>query len=327
MISILELGSLEADASLMRLLPPEIAFRYHALPVATDGFQITVAMAAPGDRMASDAIQAALPAPLCFIQADRGEIDRQLIQLWQAPEITGTFLFLKTGLEPETFEAFSAGLVALLRGSVETIQIAPGRTEGVKLAAEIVKAQPDLVISSDQLPGRLIKKAFRAAAEKLSPLGLLTIPADWTTSVKKILLILPDQDCGSEPAVSWAGRIASGNQGQVTILPVLPHLPTCYGDFLRYDLDELLEGNDRLGSTLRSAARALTGQNVAGVYKLRCGDPLTQIREEVLAQNPDLIIYPCRYASPLQGWLTVDLGAVLFKSVSCPLLFTIQHQE
>ena len=52
MASFLELGLVKSYKSVMRLIPPEIAYRYHALPVATDGNMITVAMAVPEDSQA-----------------------------------------------------------------------------------------------------------------------------------------------------------------------------------------------------------------------------------------------------------------------------------
>ena len=56
----LTLDKLVVDPRLARRLPPVLAFRYHALPVAKDNDHITVVMANPGDRTACEAIATGL---------------------------------------------------------------------------------------------------------------------------------------------------------------------------------------------------------------------------------------------------------------------------
>ncbi|MGB2964542.1 MAG: hypothetical protein WBB69_11220 [Anaerolineales bacterium] len=43
-IPFLHLDFIKIDHQLMRQLPPEVAYRYQALPIATDGRQITIAI-------------------------------------------------------------------------------------------------------------------------------------------------------------------------------------------------------------------------------------------------------------------------------------------
>ena len=45
----LTLDELTADRELARRLPPDLAWRYHALPLAEDNGRVTVAMADPDD--------------------------------------------------------------------------------------------------------------------------------------------------------------------------------------------------------------------------------------------------------------------------------------
>ena len=78
----LHLDRIKTDPQLMRLLPSKIALRYHALPVATDGNQITIAMASPEDIAAADAVSSAIGVSTCFVQADPKKIDQCLSKIW-----------------------------------------------------------------------------------------------------------------------------------------------------------------------------------------------------------------------------------------------------
>ncbi len=59
-----------------------IALRYHALPVATDGNQITIAMASPEDIAAANAVASAVNLPIYLVQADQKKIDQWLSKIW-----------------------------------------------------------------------------------------------------------------------------------------------------------------------------------------------------------------------------------------------------
>jgi len=78
----LELNRLEPNLQLARLLPPDLALRYHALPVAKDGERITVAMADPNDVKAREAVLTTLGKSTCIVQADVNAIDGLLEDLW-----------------------------------------------------------------------------------------------------------------------------------------------------------------------------------------------------------------------------------------------------
>ena len=83
MTKYLEINALEADRRLADLLPFDIACRYHALPVAKDGEQITVAMADPYDKNAVDAVLAVMGPSTCIVRADAQFIDSALIELME----------------------------------------------------------------------------------------------------------------------------------------------------------------------------------------------------------------------------------------------------
>ena len=67
---------------LVRRLPPALAFRFHALPLAEGKGYITVAMADPDDAEARAALAAALGMRLYVVKADPMVIDGLLSEVW-----------------------------------------------------------------------------------------------------------------------------------------------------------------------------------------------------------------------------------------------------
>ena len=78
----LSIDELQADPKLARLLPREVAYRFHALPVAEQGGRITVVMANPEDGEALSAIAGVLGREPCVVQGDAQTIDASLARVW-----------------------------------------------------------------------------------------------------------------------------------------------------------------------------------------------------------------------------------------------------
>jgi len=115
-IPFLHLDCIETEQYLMKLLPIEVATRYQAVPVSTDGNRVTVAMASPKDSIACAAVTSALGRPVCLVQADPQKIDQRLAELWQqnpAPRLR-ILLWPPTKSNVETLETFVQLLVDLL---------------------------------------------------------------------------------------------------------------------------------------------------------------------------------------------------------------------
>jgi hypothetical protein len=323
MQNILQLGLFDRNISVMRLLPPEIAFRFHALPIATDGQSITVAMASPDDPQALAAIQAVIDVPMCVIQADGQEIDQQLAQLWSPLQGRPRLLAWVAGDESQTHMAFCSYLAELLSADLEFLDL-PGTNSSLEdVAHSILDDQPDLFLYSSCQPAQMTKRLICKTARKAQALSYLIVPPQPIWPITKILLVLPDCGQGADLAITWAGKLAQGNHIQVTVLPVLPPIPQWYGSFLRHDLEDVLTGNDPLGIKLRAISRQFNENDVIGVYKLREGEALSQVREEIFSSHPDLIIIPELRHKP-DCWMAEDLGSMLFKSISTPLLLTMK---
>ncbi len=323
MDTVLQSGFYGQNMTVMRLLPPEIAFRYHALPIATDGRSVTVALAASSDQQALEAIQQVLDTPVCFVQADRFEIDRRLSQLWLPKSSQTQLLAWISGHEPDSFSMYAKDLAGLLDAELELIRIPLNHTCLQNLTANIQFFKPDLFLYSSCHPSRIIKSLMNSISSEIPEFTCLKVPTVSPWPISRILLVLPELEGGTDLAISWAGRLAWSTQALVTVLPVLPPLPLFYGSFLRHNLEEILTGNDPLGRRLQEISSQFREKEIIGIYRLRDGDPLYQVREEVLASDPDLIVIPAHLGKGKINWMTEDLGSILFKSSLKPLLTAV----
>lgn len=327
MATFLEIGLINADSSVMRLLPPEIAYRYHALPVATDGDRITVAMAEPEDRQASQAIQEIINRPICFIHADPGLIDNQLHHLWPTsaphPRVLAWF-----PNQDDSLVSFTSYLAGILDADLEDSISFPNESGSFKALSGVIRErQPDLLVFQSSHPSSVMRRLLRETADQETPQlsSFLAVPPRPIWPIKKILLVLPDSKTRSDLAVGWTEKLAGPGKIEVTVLPVLPPVPLCYGSFLHHNLESILVGNDQLGIKMRQIGNRFKGENIQGVYKIRDGDPVTQIRDEIYASQPDLIIMPSRFHPGCKTWLNADLPSMLFKTLTTPMLFTTEN--
>jgi nucleotide-binding universal stress UspA family protein len=322
----LQLGLFEQNVSVMRLLPPEIAFRYHALPIATDGHKITVAMPESTDQQASKSIQQFLNAPVCFIQADRLEIDRRLNKLWPTKNPPIQLLAWVSGEESDAFISYVKNIADLLDAELVLARIPLCCNYSQNLSVKIQLSRPDMFIYSSCHSSQMVKRLISSRISEHFDIACLKIPIEAAWPISKILLVLPELNGGTDLAISWAARLARSTQALVTVLPVLPPIPLCYGSFLRHNLEEILTGNDPLGQKMQEITSRFIDENVIGIYKMRDGDPLVQIRDEVLTSDPDIIIIPAQLGKGMKSWMTEDLGSILFKSSIKPLLTTVHIQ-
>lgn len=319
----LKFDSLEWNSSVMRMLPPEIAFRYHALPIATDGQQVTVAVAPSDNQQALNAIRQVIDAPVCFIQADPLEIDLMLSQLWPSASPPLRLLAWTTGQEPASFLEYTHNLARFLNMDLEQTSIPYHGNSLQDLTAEVQRSSPDLFLFSSCHPSRTLSRLVSSLSTVGRELSYLKVPLEPVWPIFRILLVLDEMNVETDRAILWASRLACNDQIQVTVLPILPPLPLFYGGFLKHNLEDILTGSDPLGQKLQEISRHFQDNHVLGVYKFRDGDPISQIREEIFASDPDLLIFPSRFRKGMKNWLAEGLGSMLFKSSSKPLLMTI----
>jgi len=323
----LRLDCIKTDVQLMRLLPSDIARRYHALPVATAGGKITIAMASPEDTTASDAVAAVIGLPVCFVQANLKEIEQRLDEIWlQVPTHRPRLLLWspKTDSEP-TLLSYSLSLANQLGTNLEQVNISLQDSQSfTKLNHAVERIRPDLVILQPCNLTLLDQALSNFASSKTvgqDPISVLIVQNPrWP--LRTILLVLPEGDIVDNPAINWTIQFARASQVAVSVLPLLLTSSSLRSAAAPHSVQTLLETKDPLGQKMRHIAQRFSEDGIKGSFKLREGEPQDQLRRELLASNPNLVVIAAEQQSDLWQWVSVNKFVPLLESIDCPVLIS-----
>lgn len=322
----LHLNHVKIDRSLVKALPPDIALRYQALPISTDGEKVTVAMAHPDDPEAISAVSMALGSPTFLIQADSYEIDHLLAEIWpQDPPSKMRVLYWCLTPNRDKNQVYIQKLADHLHAEMKTVTIPwHGERSINKLLQESEQFQPDLIVfqipEPPLIPRLLVDFTLNRLIENLPASILVFKEPRWP--LKKLLLVIRDGNEISDPAVDWTINIARGNQTSVTILPLLPPVPEMYGSSIRHSLPDLLSANDPMGQKMRSIAYRLSSEEVEGNFILRNIPPMEQLRVELSEGDIDLVTISVNPKNHLWRWFFGEVINDLFGWFDRPLLIT-----
>jgi len=323
----LELKKLQTNSRLMRLLPADIARKYHALPISTDGSKITIAMAHPEDVDACKVVTSAIGAPSCLVQVDQQQIDRILAEVWPQNPTSPLRLLLwnPTSIDLEDIQPYAEKLAELLDAH---LMLANTPWCGVKSFDEFVQQaerfNPDLIIFQIPNPPLMKRLLVDFAVNKLIdrlPSSILVVKNPIMPFTRLLLVIREGHDA-NDSAVDWLIRLAHCSHAAVTIMPLVPPVPEMYGRLIQNNLPALLTSNDPLGKKLRSIAHRLEAAEIEGIFKLRNGPPLEQIRCEMFETNTDLVIIAAEPKSHIWRWVLGELVNDLYVWFDRPLLIT-----
>jgi nucleotide-binding universal stress UspA family protein len=302
---------LAIEPELARRLPLDLAWRYHALPLAEDRGRVTVAVANPDDAQARDAILAALGPESCVVRGDPLAIDAWLAQLWgdTAPGHLKLQVCAFPDPLPDELWNYAQALGALLGAHLGRMTTA----EDVNaLTRDAGRADCDLIIVAGPAPGkgsqplirrllsRSIAEGERPSRQSDSPFAVLAAQKPrWP--LERILLVLCGESADNA-AVNWALRLAGPSAAAVTVLAVVPPVPGMYHGLSRMEqtLRSLLTTDTALGRQMRQVARRLVESKVDGTLRLRQGAPDQQICRETVEGDHDLIVMATR---PCRWWL------------------------
>ena len=321
------LDCIKTDIQLMKLLPPDIARRYHALPVATAGGKITIAMASPEDTTASAAVASAMGAPVCFVQANRKEIEQRLDEIWSQIPTHRPHLLLWSPISDSetTLFTYALSLANLLETNLEQVDITLQDAQSfTKLILAVERSRPDLVIFQAQnLP--LLEQVLPDFASPITagqaPTSVLIAQnPKWPLST--IWLVLPDGGTADHPAINWTIQFARASQAAVSVLPLLPPSSGLQGETARHSVQTLLQTKDPLGQKLRHIAQRFSEDGIKGSFKLREGEPQDQLRCEISVSDPDLVIIAAEQQSYLWQWVSGNQFVPLLESINCPVLIS-----
>jgi len=323
----LYLDHVRIDQGLVRSLPVEVARRYQALPISTDGSQITIAMAHPEDPDACQAVTSAMGVPACMVQVDSCEIEHLLAEIWpqnQAPLPRVLFWVPATEIS-EQHRAFSQAFAAALKADLKLLHVPWRGDQSVRrVIIEAGQQRPDLIFfpipDAPKIPQLLVDFAINKLIEETTASILVFREPCWP--FHKLLLVIRDGNEMCESTVDWLIRLAKPDKANVTILPLLPPVPEMYGPFIQHNLSALLTTNDPFGQKMRWIARRLSSENITGTFRLRNETPLEQLHSELTENDVDLVIIAAESHNHLWRWLFGEVVNDLSVWFDRPLLIT-----
>ena len=289
----LEIDHLESNLRLARQFPPDLARRYHALPISKDGERITVAMADPKDIKAREAVMTTLGKSTCIVQADANIIDKLVDELW--PEnIDHSLKFLSWGPSDSigaVVRTYAQTLSAKLGAHLNQFETsATGRGAYRALVEESELFRADMVIfraPSQSLFTRLVGKPGENILIDLLPVSSLLVYG-FCWPIRNILLVIRNEE-SDETSLEWTLSLAKPFSACVTVLPITIPVPAFY-THLQPDVPTLLTTDCPLGRKMRRVARRLVDWEIEGTIRLRNEEPIDQIHREVIEGHHDLIV-------------------------------------
>jgi len=323
---------LETIPAIARLFPRELASRYHAFPVATDGARITVAMANPDDKEARERINALFGASACVVRADTVVIDKLIAEHCQpvskrSPEL---LIWLPTKPFLNEIETYTDQLATLLGAHLNRFETSSVENHAYEaLIAEIGQIHPNVVVLS-KLEGSILERLIEGSpdqnyTDQLPGSLLMVRQPRWP--LKHILLILR-KDASDESAVQWTISLAHLSGARVTILPLTNQLPNLddLDTPIRCSLDTILASGSVFGKKLRSVAQQLDNAEISGTLRLRQEPPTWQIRIELLEHDYDLIVLNSEPHDELWHWILAELINPLLSWTDSPVLATKPYE-
>ena len=322
----LKYDTLNSSPRLAHLLPRELAYRYHALPVAQIGNRITVAMANPDDVEAREAIIHTLGSTTCLVSADPYEIDKLIAELFSNGGQTQLNVLAWAPSDTIAVEVapFANGVAHLLGADLNHYHTTIQGQEAYKmLADEAERGKADLIIFRG--PGQsLLKRLILEPQEnKLVDLvsASLLVARGPRWPLKKILLVIRNE-ATDQDAVDWVIRLAHPSSAEVTVLPLITPGPQMYqhDHRMQYNLSSLLSTDCSFGRKLRWIARRLVDWGVEGTLRLREEPPFWQIRCETIEGNYDMVIIANEPPNRVWRWLLGELVNPLLSWADRPVL-------
>jgi nucleotide-binding universal stress UspA family protein len=311
----LTLDKVVVDPALARRLPPVLAFRYHALPIAKDNGHITVVMADPDDRTACEAIATSLGTKPYLVRADPATIDKRLAELWpaetQRPPLR-ILVYHQASPIADEVAAYAQYLGNLLHGQLSYSSTRQGAEISLDDLVKQAGCGHDLVIFGEP-DQSLVKRLFSGpagcqAVERL-PASVL-VARQPRRPIKKILLVT--RGCETDNiAVDWLVRLAQPDKATVTVLALVPTSAVMYqhaATYMPHGLVDWLTTDTPLGHQLRRITQQLANWEVEGTLRFRQGSLERQIQSEVDAGDYDLIVIA---ADASEWWLRRLLGEVV----------------
>ena len=324
----LDINELKANSRFAKLLPSDLAHRYHAVPVAGNGNKITVAMADPSDAEAREAILTTMGHSTCLVRGNAQAIDNLLSEFWDEVDFTSPSLLYWSPINSMAaeIESYAQSLATLLNIRLDHFETPEtGNQAYLELISEVEQNMVDIVILCGIEEPGLRSQIKRLSAFNLVdrfPVSLLVVQKlRWPLS--SILLILRNE-ASDESAIDWTVRIAQPSSAEVAILP-LTFTPPAKNDQYpssRSSIATMLTTNCSLGKKLRLVAHRLVDSEINGTIVLRHEIPFRQIRFELMEKNYDLVVIASELHNQRCSRVPEELIKPLLSCTERPVLIT-----
>lgn len=304
------------DADVARSLSAAVAYRHHALPVASEDRRVTVAMADPADVEGRAAVATDLGVEPCIVRGDRVSIDRLVSEVWGKVEHrqADAAVFAMPGCDAQEVRSYAEYVGDLLGATLRSLSAAVSVADLI----ELINQESEFVIigaPGEPRSGGLFTRFLDrlVLSGQSSPLLFARQPM-WP--LRKVLLIVQGEPWDGE-AADWTLRLAEPSGASVTALAVKTPVSAMRRGPEPMDegLAELLATETPLGQRMRQVARGLVDRDVEGTLRLCQGSPEREIRRELAEARFDLLVVGRRPRSraqrPSRDGLAMSLAGII----------------
>ena len=271
-----DLTRIELDTELLARVPLGLCRYHQVLPLAREDGRVSVAMVYPHNTAARDMLANLLDAEIVSVQI--GEAALQ-----QAFQRLAALVGVSTD-EPPHIMLHAPGVddAALLVRLARTLAAGEGGGCACIESPEISAVATLAAAGASHSRLAALPMTDAAAWDELvlhTPTSLLLAATD-VAPVTRILVVLRGHGADMQ-ALAWAAAIALAEAADLTLL-VLTEAPAA-------DLQSLLDPESQAGHHLAAAVRLVMTQGVEPRLRLRQGDCIRQIAEEVATHRYDMV--------------------------------------
>ena len=270
-----DLTRIELDTELLARVPLGLCRYHQVLPLAREAGRVSVAMVYPHNTAAREMLASLLDAEIVSVQIGESALQQAFQRLaaltatmdepphilLHAPGIDATALLVRLAKTLAAEEGGGCACIASPEISATATLAAAGASHSRLAALPMteVAAWDDLVLRT--------------------PTSLLLAATD-VAPVTRILVVLRGHGADMQ-ALSWAAAVAVAEAADLTLL-VLTEAPAA-------DLQSLLDPESQAGRHLAAAVRLVMARGVEPRLRLRQGDCIRQIVEEVATHRYDMV--------------------------------------
>lgn len=276
MYPFLSLGDVDLDVVLAQRLPRRLAYYHLALPIAQDAEGITVAMAHPENPKVINVLEGALGAQVIPVRSFAETIREQLDHVWQnerppdSVDSSTGFRVTHWANSPDA-RTRSVGYVNEFLAALEQdAQVVTSTAGEIAANSDLIIAVTDSVVPPPAL--------YRTRASLLIVRDLTVFPRSFVHILRGHI---PDYR-----VLEWLIPLARCGAGEVTLFMSVD------GETSKpvvSDLSHILLAQDRRKMHLDECRRFLNEAGIMGRLKIRQGEPLVAIRDELNDQHYDLV--------------------------------------